>query len=121
MSPSGTIGYGQGPWGRAIGQWLLAQLDAAHVSRLAGRPGPGNRPPGPPAPVTRQHLAYPATTEARHVLLQESEFENWPDNAPRLIKVATFQDHHGETRVLARTEGDLVTPAGRVFSRDEEQ
>ena len=118
--PEWNYRHGQGPWGRAIGQWLLPNwtLHTFHewpedLALATGRPVRQLRTP--------QHLAYPVTTEARHVLLQESEFNNWPANAPHLIKVATFQDHQGEVRVLARTEGTLVTPTGRIFSRDEEQ
>jgi hypothetical protein len=117
--PEWNYRHGQGPWGRAIGQWLLPNWTLYTFHKwpedLTLATGQQVRQLQSP-----QHLAYPLTNEARHVLLLESEFENWPDTAPRLIKVATFQDHHGEDRVLARTEGALVTPAGRIFTRDQE-
>ena len=56
--------------------------------------------------VSPQHLAY-EPGEARFVLLLDSEFENWPDEAPPLLKVASFQDEYGAARVLARTAGAL--------------
>jgi len=116
--PEWNYRHGQGPWGRAIGQWVLPNWPLytfhdwpADLALATSRPVRQLRTP--------QHLAYPVTSEAHHVLLQESEFENWPATAPRLIKVTTFQDNHGETRVLARTEGVLLTPTGRIFSKDD--
>ena len=118
--PEWNYRHGQGPWGRAIGQWLLPNwtLYTLHpwpedLALATGRQVRQLRSP--------QHLAYPLTSEARHVLLQQSEFDHWPENAPALVKVAAFQDFEGATRVLARTKGTLRTPAGRVFPVDDGQ
>lgn len=116
--PEWSYRYGQGPWGRAIGQWLLPHwtLHTQHewpedLMWAVGRPVRLLSSP--------QHLAFPETGESRHVLLLESEFENWPESAPKLLKVATFEPPmpFGNRRILARTEGTLTTPSGRLVSR----
>lgn len=113
--PESNYRRGQGPWGRAIGQWLMPgwTLHTFHewptdLAFAIGRP------------VRKLHgevqLQYVANgDEAKHVLLTGSEFEHWPEQAPRIHKVATFQDQSGAIRVLARTDGRLITPAGRVL------
>lgn len=117
-APEWTYRYGQGPWGRAIGQWLLPHwtLYTQHewpedLAWAIGRPMRLLSSP--------QHLAFPETGESRHVLLLESEYENWPPSAPKLLKVATFEPPlpFGNRRILARTEGTLTTPSGRLVSR----
>jgi len=114
--PEWNYRYGQGPWGRAVGQWLLPNwtLYTTHdwpedLAWTIGRPVRQLESP--------QHIEYPRTTESRHALLLESEYENWPANAPKLVKVATFSDPFGSKRILARTEGTLYTPSGRIVSR----
>ncbi|QEH36433.1 hypothetical protein OJF2_49970 [Aquisphaera giovannonii] len=109
--PEANYRYGQGPWGRAIGQWVLPNwtIHTFHdwppeLAFATGRPVRQL-----PAPL---HIAYPQDGESRHVLLLQSEFENWPESAPRLIKVASFQELDGSVRVLARTPGKLVAPSG---------
>ncbi|MGO9596945.1 MAG: hypothetical protein ACLP7Q_02865 [Isosphaeraceae bacterium] len=107
--------HGQGAWGRAIGQWLLPNwtLHTMHdwPPELAFAIGRQVR-----QLPTPEHLAYPATREAKHVLLLQSEFDHWPASAPKLFKVASFQDRQGSTRILARTAGVLLTPSGTLHS-----
>lgn len=114
-TPEWNYRYGQGPWGRAVAQWLMPHwtLYTTHewpeeFTWAIGRPI--RQLAGP------RHLAYPVTTESRHVLLLEAEFENWPEYAPKLIKVASFEDPYGRRRVLARTEGELISATGRVMN-----
>jgi hypothetical protein len=114
--PEWNYRYGQGPWGRAVGQWLLSNwtLYTTHdwpedLAWTIGRPVRQLESP--------QHIEYPRTTESRHALLLESEFENWPASAPKLLKIATFEDPFGRKRILARTEGILYTPSRRIVSR----
>jgi len=113
--PEWNYRYGQGPWGRAIAQWLMPNwtLYTTHEwsEELAWTIGRPIRQLGGP-----RHLAYPATPESKHVLLLEAEFENWPDSAPKLIKVASFETPYGARRILARTEGVLLSPNGRVMN-----
>ena len=115
--PEWNYRHGQGPWGRAIGQWLLPgwTLYTFHdwppeLTFAIGRPVYQLRSP--------QHLAYPATEQSKHVLLLESEFEHWPADAPALTRVATFHDQFGERRILARTAGVMRTPTGLVYTGD---
>ncbi len=116
--PEWNYRYGQGPWGRAIGQWTLPHwtIHTQHewpedLAWAIGRPVRLLDSP--------QHLAFPETGESRHVLLLESEFDNWPASAPKLMRLATFAPPlpFGNRRVLARTEGTLTTPRGRLVSR----
>lgn len=104
-SPEWNYRLGQGPWGRAIGQWVPAKWPIytihtwrAELAFATGRPFRQL--------VSPQHLEY-QPGEARFVLLLGSEFENWPADAPKLLKVASFLDEYGEPRVLARTPGNL--------------
>jgi len=115
--PEWNYRHGQGPWGRAVGQWLLPNwtIYTFHdwppdLAFAIGRPVFQLRSP--------QHLAFTATKHAKHVLLLESEFDHWPADAPALFKVATFHDRFGGRRVLARTAGILVTPTGSLYSDD---
>jgi len=115
--PEWNYRHGQGPWGRAVGQWLLPNWTVytfhdwpPELAFAIGRPVFQLRSP--------QHLAYPATKQSKHVLLLESEFDHWPADAPNLFKVATFHDQFGGRRVLARTAGVLLTPTGTLYSED---
>jgi hypothetical protein len=115
--PEWNYRHGQGPWGRAIGQWLLPHWTVhtfhdwpSDLAFAIGRPVFQLRSP--------QHLAFPASSFSKHVLLLESEFTHWPPDAPSLILVARFQDQRGGSRVLARTKGILTTPSGTLYSND---
>jgi hypothetical protein len=95
----------QGPWGRAIGQWIPPNwpIYTTHawnpdLAFAIGRPVRQL--------VSAHHLEY-QQGEAKFVLLLESEFENWPANAQPLQKVATLLDEFGSTRIVARTAGEL--------------
>jgi hypothetical protein len=118
--PEWNYRHGQGPWGRAIGQWLLPNWTVytfhdwpPDLTFAIGRPVIELRSP--------QHLAYLRTGMAKHVLLLASEFEHWPSDAPALFKVATFHDQFSGKRVLARTAGVLVTPSGALYSHDHDR
>ena len=96
----------QGPWGRAIGQWVpprwpiyMMHTWPADLAFATGRPARQLAYP--------RHLAFQEGTGPRFVLLLASEFEHWPKDAPALIPMARFQDERGGTRVLARTEGEF--------------
>jgi hypothetical protein len=116
--PEWNYRHGQGPWGRAVGQWLLPNWTVytfhdwpPDLAFAIGRPVFQLRSP--------QHLAFlPAAKQSKHVLLLESEFDHWPADAPALFKVATFHDQFGGRRVLARTAGVLMTPTGALYSED---
>jgi hypothetical protein len=96
----------QGPWGRAIGQWVPPRWPiytthtwGADLAFATGRPCRQI--------VHPKVLAFQPGTQPKFVLLLEAEFEHWPEDALPLLKVASFQDEHGDTRVLARTGGEF--------------
>jgi hypothetical protein len=96
----------QGPWGRAIGQWMPPHwpIYSFHSwpADLAFATQHPFRQLAAPALLAHQEGTFP-----RFVLLLDSEFEHWPKDAPAIVKVASFQDERGRVRILARTAGDL--------------
>jgi hypothetical protein len=99
----------QGPWGRAIGQWVPRKwpvytfLDwPPDLAFYVGRPVRQLRSP--------RFLNYVPGRESHFVLLRQSEFDHWPDHAPPLTLVARSQDQYGEPRILARTRGTMSAP-----------
>jgi hypothetical protein len=107
--PEWNYRQSQRPWGRAIGQWIPRKwsLYTFHdwppdLSFFIGRPVRQFRTP--------RFLTYLPGSESRYVLLQTSEFDNWPEHAPPLSLVARFQGPSGEERILARTAGLLPVP-----------
>jgi len=104
-APEWNYRLSQGPWGRAVGQWVPPRwpVYTTHAWRhdFAFATGHPFRQLASP-----QHLAY-QPGEARYVLLLGPEFENWPASAPRLTKVTEFRDEYDTRRVLARTDGPL--------------
>jgi hypothetical protein len=112
--PEWNYRVSKGPWGRAIAQWILPSRPVyifhtwpVELTFHIGRP-------------IRQ-LTEPRSLEVRigkepaWVLLQQAEFDHWPEQAPRLVKVRTFTDEYGTgQRVLARTEGELPVRPSRT-------
>jgi hypothetical protein len=106
-APEWNYRFSQGPWGRAVGQWVPPNwtLYTTH----AWSPDLAFATERPVRQLADPHLLqYEIHGLPRFVLLLDSEFEHWPDSAPKLIKVRAFEDEHGQGRVLARTEGDLT-------------
>ena len=108
-APEWNYRHSQGPWGRAIGQWLPRRwpLYTVHdwppeLAFYIGRPV-RQLPSG-------RFLNHVPGPECHFVLLQASEFANWPEQAPPLTLVARVQDQYGEERILARTPGQLPVP-----------
>jgi hypothetical protein len=102
--PEWNYRHGQGPWGRAIGQWVpprtnLYVLDAwpADLAFAIGKPVRQAV-----SPIALPDLPGPSP---KFVLLTASEYENWQDTWPKLVLVARFGDEYGGGRVLARTDG----------------
>lgn len=103
--PEWNYRFSQGPWGRAVGQWILPRWPIytthawpADLALAIGRPLRQISDP--------RLLPHQSKIEPKFVLLFDTEFENWPADAPALITVARFQDERGQTRILARTPGD---------------
>ncbi|MFI5456678.1 MAG: hypothetical protein ACHRXM_14615 [Isosphaerales bacterium] len=114
--PEWNYRYSQGPWARAIAQWMprrwtlytihdwpedLAFFTKRRVRQL--------RSP--------HYLEYQPGPESKYVLLLPSELENWPRSAPPVSVVAKFQDQSAAERVLVRTAGILPPPFGPNPSR----
>ncbi|SIO59223.1 hypothetical protein SAMN05444166_5969 [Singulisphaera sp. GP187] len=105
-APEWNYRRSQGPWGRAIGQWIppnwpvyITHAWSPDLAFSIGRPVRQLASP--------KLLTFLKDKPTNHVLLLDSEFENWPADAPALVKVASFQDEYGGTRVLARTAGEF--------------
>jgi hypothetical protein len=103
-APEWNYRRSQGPWGRAIGQWVVPLWPIYTIHTW-----PHDLAFATEHPFRQLHhpkqLAFQDGPETKFVLLLASEFEHWPDDAPPLVKVATLQDEHGGTRVIARTAG----------------
>lgn len=116
-APEWNYRMSQGPWGRAIGQWVPPRWPIytttswrADLAFATGHPVMQLLSP--------QHLEY-QPGEARYVLLHAAEFDHWPEKAPKLSKVAEFRDEFDAARVLARTDGPL--PWTRpILARDQD-
>jgi hypothetical protein len=110
--PEWNYRYSQGPWARAIAQWMPRKWtlytlhdwppDLAFFTKRVVRQ---LRSP--------HYLTYQEGSACKFVLLLPSEFENWPRSALPITFVARFQDQFSGERILARTPGHLPLPPGR--------
>jgi hypothetical protein len=111
-APEWNYRFSQGPWGRAVGQWVppgwTIYTTTEWPTDFAFATGRSMR-----------RLTHPKQLEFRlgghpeFILLLASEFEHWPEDAPRLVKVRDFESQHCDEdricgrHVLARSEGEL--------------
>ncbi len=99
--------FSQGKWGRAIGQWVPPRwpIYTFHdwPADLAFATGHPVRQLNDERQLSTQPEPGP-----KFVLLLPAEFEHWRRGAPKLLKIRDFQDARGDTRVLARTEGEYA-------------
>ena len=104
--PEWNYKFSQGPWGRAIGQWVVPHWPIytlnAWPADLAFATGHPFRPLSHPRVLSFQREKAP-----RFVLMLAADFANWPEDAPPLVRVTTLQDQRGQERVLARTAGEF--------------
>jgi hypothetical protein len=119
IAPEWNYRASQGPWGRAIGQWMPRTATLYFINSTTFNPGIPDRDRWPadlafhtgrkvrqiPAPEALD--VEPRGRAPHFVLLHPSEFERWPESAPPIQLVRTMQDRTGEPRVLARTEGPM--------------
>jgi len=110
-APEWNYRYSQGPWARAIAQWVprtwtLYTLHEwpADLAFFTKRPVRQLASP--------EHLKYHQGLYSKYILLLPSEFENWPRSAPPIVFVARFQDESSGERILARSPGVLPPPLG---------
>lgn len=111
-APEWNYRFGQGPWGRAVAQWVPSHSTIytmhawpADFAFATGRPF---RPLADP-----RLLNYEPQDRPLFVLLDPGEFQFWNATAPKLMKVREFLGPRGEVRVLARTRPDLVVQPTR--------
>jgi len=109
--PEWNYRYSQGPWARAIAQWMPRRWTLytfhdwpADLAFFTKRRVRQLRSP--------HYLEYQPGPESKYLLLLPSELENWPSSAPPISVVAKFQDQSAEERFLARTPGILPPPFG---------
>jgi hypothetical protein len=109
--PEWNYRYSQGPWARAISQWVPKRWAlytfhewAPDLAFFMKRPVRQLHSP--------HYLQYQDGPASKFVLLQASEFENWPKSAPAITVVAKFLDESAQERILARTAGVLPPPLG---------
>ena len=102
-----------GPWGRAIGQWIpeghsLQTLHAWPADLAYAINRPIRQLAGP------QLVEFQPGKGSKFLLLSQSEFteyQEWSEGWPKLVKVAEFQDETGDDhfkRILTRTEGPII-------------
>jgi hypothetical protein len=111
--PEANYRLGKGPWGRAIGHWVLPSrpIHVVHAwpPDLLFHTGRPIRQLAAP-----ELLKHRIQKEPAYVLLLPEDFARWPAGAPRLVKIREFQNESGfGTRILAHTEGVLpIRPPG---------
>lgn len=106
----------QGPWGRAIGQWVPPNQPIYVFHRwpddlMFHTQRPARQLPAP------ENLNFQERKRAVFVLLQEPEFEHWPDHAPPIRLIRRFVDERAQTRVLAATM-EPIAYGRRQFDRE---
>ena len=127
--PEWNYRQGQGPWGRAVGQWVPPGWPI-HTLNVVGLPVSSDLDAAPrpalPASPWRLDLLFATGHPIRQLdlrdlrflqdrpppdrpwffLLQPSEFDYWAGPL-HLVKVRDLQDERGRPRLVARTRGDL--------------
>ena len=106
-APEWNYRVGQGPWGRAIGQWVPRRFP---IYVTHGWPADlafatGHRVQQVSHPRMLDYQGGQPKGQAKFILLLASEYEHWPEGGPKLTKVAEFHDEWDSLRILARTEG----------------
>jgi hypothetical protein len=101
-APEWSYRFGQGPWGRAVAQWVPPQwpIYALH-SWPADFALATNRPFRQLA--DSRLLNFEPQDRPMFVLLEPGEYAYWDRNAPEVSKVREFRGPRGEVVVLART------------------
>lgn len=120
-APEWTYRFGQGPWGRAVAQWVPPNWPIYTVHNW-----PADFALATDRPFRQlanpQSLAFEPQDRPHFVLLDPGEFEHWDPSAPPLAAVHEFQGPRGETRILARTRpGMQIQPTREAWktARDD--
>lgn len=104
--PERNYRLSQGPWGRAIGQWVppnwpIYTFHTWRTDLAFFTDRPVRQLPDP------KLLQFKSKDRPHYVLLLPPEFDHWPADAPKVKKIRTFLDERGNERILARTEGEV--------------
>lgn len=121
LVPEWNYRVGQGMAGRAVGQWVppRSTIFTTHywpTDLMFATEHPVRQLVSPRMVQYEQDDDMPT-----YVLLTESEFENWPEKAPKIQKVHAFSEGPGQVRVLVRTEGDLTARPRAQLTRDDQE
>lgn len=109
-SPEWTYRFGQGPWGRAVAQWVPPNWPIYSVHSWPADFALATERPFRQL-ANPQSLAFEPQDRPHFLLLDPAEFDHWDPNAPAIAIVHEFHGPRGETRVLARTRpGSLIQP-----------
>ncbi|MFO0955915.1 MAG: hypothetical protein U0800_00445 [Isosphaeraceae bacterium] len=109
--PEWAYRFGQGPWGRAVAQWVPPNWPIYTVHNWPADFALAAERPFRQL-VNPKSLGFEPQDRPHFVLLDPGEFEHWDPDAPPLVAVREFQGPRGETRVLARTRpGASIQPA----------
>jgi hypothetical protein len=105
--PEWNYRRGQGPWGRAVGQWVP---EGWPIYTLHGWPADFAFATGHNFRQITHPRFLPDAAKApderpSFILLHPADFEHWPKTAPPITKMFEFHDHSGQrvSKVLART------------------
>lgn len=106
-APEWNYRASQGPWGRAIGQWVPEAWPIYIINEWPHDLGFAIAHPMRRIPAPESLADQPGDPLPKFVLLHPSDFEQWPADAPKIQKVFEFYDQfsHRVVRVLARTPG----------------
>src|SRR5262249_46017485 len=110
-APEWNYRYSQGPWARAIAQWMPRKWTLYTIHEWPADLAFFTKRPVRQLP-SAHFLEYQSGPESKYLLLLPSEVENWPKSAPPISVVAKFQDQFAGERFLARTPGVLPPPFG---------
>jgi len=104
--PERNYRLSEGPWGRAIGQWVppnwpIYTFHSWSTDLAFATDRPVRQLPDP------KLLQFKPKDRPHYVLLLRPEFDHWPESAPKIQKIRSFLDQRGNERILARTEGEV--------------
>ena len=99
--PETNYRFSKGPWGRAVGQFVPPGSQI--YTFLSISPALALATEHPMRQLRAEVMLEGQGEGPKYVLVGESEFDHWPDAAPKIHKIRAFRDEYGGTRVLAKT------------------
>ncbi|MFM1801234.1 MAG: hypothetical protein RJA81_586 [Planctomycetota bacterium] len=115
----------QGPWGRAVGQWVPGgwPIYTLHGWQTDFAFATGHNFRQITAPRFLPDMDQSPNGRPNFILLHPADYERWPKFAPPIQKVAEFQDNSGRgtARILARTGPEQVNWRNWLYKRPIQQ